>query len=144
MKTMNHLNPTLRFLVRRANSPSNLSEDTVEAIREIADTGDPDAIDVLARFMRVPGIIGREAALGLFRDFGQLAAEPMRRVIEKSMDEDQIRNAQRVLAALGDAYAMRAVNAHCWADLEEEDAIAAAQAENDGEAPPGARGEEGE
>jgi hypothetical protein len=145
MKTMN-LKPGLEKLVRRADRFSNLSDDTVAAIREIAATEDPDAFPVLARFMCTPGIVGREAALGLYRHFGQLAAEPMRRIVEKSMDEDQIRNAYRVLAALGDPYAMRAVNAHCWADLDEEDAIAAAVAQvaNDGEGPPGASGKEGE
>jgi len=127
MKTMN-LKPELQKLVRRANRFSNRRDDTVAAIREIAATGDPDAIPVLARWMRCPGIEGREAALGLVRGFGQLAAEPMRRVVAKSMDEDQIRNAYLVLAALGDAYAMRGVLAHCWADLDEEDAIAAAMA----------------
>ena len=127
MKTMN-LNPNLKTLVRRANRFSNLSDDTVAAIREIAATEDPDAIPVLARFMRTPGIVGREAALGLVRHFGQLAAEPMRRIVAKSKEEDQIRNAYRVLAALGDEYAMRAVSAHCWADLDESDAIAAATA----------------
>jgi hypothetical protein len=144
---MNTMNPQLQKLVRRANRFSNLSDDTVAAIREIAATEDPDAIRVLARFMRVPGIVGREAALGLYRHFGQLAAEPMRRVVEKSMDEDQIRNAYRVLAALGDTYAMRAVNAHCWADLDEADAIAAAMpqvANDEGDPPTGASGEEGE
>jgi hypothetical protein len=44
------------------------------------------------------------------------------------MDEDQIRNAHRVLAALGDRYSKRAVRAYCWADLEEHDAAAAAAA----------------
>jgi hypothetical protein len=145
MKTMNL---QLKKLVRRANRFSNLSDDTVAAIREIAATEDPDAIPVLARFMRVPGIVGREAALGLYRHFGQLAAEPMRRVVAKSMDEDQIRNAYRVLAALGDGYAMRAVSAHCWADLDEEDAIAAARAQvanDEGDPPSGVSGEgEGE
>jgi hypothetical protein len=140
------MNPTLKQLVRRANRFSNLSDDTVAAIREIAATGDPDAIPVLASFLEVPGIVGREAALGLYRHFGQLAAEPMRRVVAESVDEDQIRNAYRVLAALGDPYALRAVSADCWADLDEEDAIAAAIAEvgNDADDPPGASGEEGE
>ena len=34
------------------------------------------------------------------------------------MDEDQIRNAHRVLARLGDPYSKKAVLAVCWADLE--------------------------
>lgn len=115
------MNHNLEKLVRIANRESNLSEDYVAAIRAIAATEDPDAIPVLASFMDSPGIVGREAALGLFLHFGQLAAEPMRRLIAQSIDEDQIRNAYRVLAALGDEYALRAVFAHCWADLDEDD-----------------------
>lgn len=141
-----NMKPNLQTLVRIANRPSNLSDDTVAAIRAIAATEDPDAIPVLVSFFDVPGIVGREAALGLYRHFGQLAAEPMRRLIEESMDEDQIRNAYRVLAALGDAYARRAVFAHCWADLDEEDAIARALAEiaNDADDPSDVEQEEGE
>jgi hypothetical protein len=74
--------------------------------------------------MDTPGVVGRAAAYAVYAAFGQLAYEPMKRLVRESLDEDQIRNAYRVLAALGDAYALRAVFAHCWADLEEEDRLA--------------------
>ena len=59
--------------------------------------------------------------------FGQFAESEMRRCLARSMDEDQIRNAHRVLAALGDRHSKRAATAYCWADLEEEEAAAKKQ-----------------
>ena len=47
----------------------------------------------------------------------------MRRLVAESMDEDQIRNAHRVLARLGDRSSRKAVRAVCWADLEERQVV---------------------
>jgi HEAT repeat protein len=118
------MNTHLENLIDRLHHPSNLSEQSIAIIREIAATGDPAAIGALADVMDTPGVVGREAAYAIYAAFGQLAYEPMKRLVQESLDEDQIRNAYRVLAALGDAYALRAVFAHCWADLDEEDRIA--------------------
>jgi hypothetical protein len=38
--------------------------------------------------------------------------------IDTSLDADEIRNAYRVLAALGDETSQRALAADCWADAE--------------------------
>ena len=115
------MNTHLEKLADRLYNDANRSERQLALIRKIAATGDPEAIGVLAGVMDTPGVIGRAAARAIHSTFGQLAYEPMKRLVEESVDEDQIRNAYRVLAALGDAYARRAVRAHCWADLEEED-----------------------
>ncbi|HEY2513325.1 MAG TPA: hypothetical protein VGI39_20795 [Polyangiaceae bacterium] len=95
------------------------STDLVLVIRRITRTRDPDAIAVLASVLDTPGPAGAAAVRGLI-SFGQLAESEMRRTVALSMDEDAIRNAHRVLAALGNRRSKRAVSACCWADLEEE------------------------
>jgi hypothetical protein len=99
----------------------------VRVIGKITRTQDPDAIALLASLLDSSGEVGAAAVQGLL-SFGQMAESEMRRCVAESTDEDQIRNAHRVLAALGNAYSKRAVGACCWADLDEEDAIAAANA----------------
>jgi hypothetical protein len=107
--------------LRRKLEDAPTSEPAVAAIQEIAATQDPDAIGILCRWLDVPGPTGLAAVEGLI-SFGVFAEEAVRRVVRVSMDEDQIRNAHRVLAALGDESSKRAVKAWCWADLEEQDA----------------------
>lgn len=114
------LSPELRRL-RRKLEDAPTSEPAVAAIREIAATQDPDAIRILCRWLDVPGPTGLAAVEGLV-SFGVFAEEAVRRVVRVSMDEDQIRNAHRVLAALGDEQSKRTVRAWCWADLDENDA----------------------
>ena len=114
----------LKKLVR-ALDRCDTSTDYVDVIRRITRTRDLDAIAILASLLDSPGPVGAAAVRGLI-SFGQFAESEMRRCLRLSMDEDQIRNAHRVLAALGDRYSMRAVRAYCWADLEEEDAAEAA------------------
>jgi hypothetical protein len=123
---MNMTNKNLKKLTR-ALDRCTTSTEYVVVIRKIARTQDPDAIAILASLLDSPGPVGAAAVRGLL-SFGQFAESAMRRCVAESMDEDQIRNAHRVLAALGDAYSTRAVSAHCWADLDEEDAITAARA----------------
>jgi hypothetical protein len=107
---------TLRSL-RRALDRCDTSTDYVFAIRKIARTQDPDAIVLLASLMDSPGPVGAAAVRGLV-SFGHRAEPETRRCLARSMDEDQIRNAHRVLAKLGDRASKRAVPARCWADLE--------------------------
>jgi hypothetical protein len=95
------------------------STEYVRVIRRITRTQDPDAIVILASVLDTPGPVGAAAVRGL-KAFGQLAEGEMRRCVATGVDEDAIRNAHRVLAALGDRASKRAVSAHCWADLEEE------------------------
>ena len=95
------------------------STEYVRVIRRITRTQDPDAIVLLASVLDTPGPVGAAAVRGLMA-FGHLAMSEMRRCVANGVDEDAIRNAHRVLAALGDRAAKRAVSAHCWADLEEE------------------------
>ncbi len=126
---MTMTNKTLKNLTR-ALDRCTTSTEYVVVIRKLARTQDPDAIKILASLLDSPGPVGAAAVRGLL-SFGQLAETAMRRCLARSMDEDQIRNAHRVLAALGDAYSERAVSAYCWTDLEVEDALAAATPAND-------------
>jgi len=96
------------------------STEYVRLIRRITRTQDPDAIVVLASLLDTPGPVGAAAVRGLV-SFGQLAESEMRRCVATGVDEDMIRNAHRVLAALGDTFSQRAQHAYCWADLEEDD-----------------------
>jgi hypothetical protein len=96
------------------------SEKGLALIREIVATGDVAAIDILATHLDNPGVLGRAATEALI-GFGKAAEPAMRRCLD-ALDEDTIRNAHRVLAAMGDAYSGRAQHAFCWADLEEDDA----------------------
>jgi hypothetical protein len=104
----------------------------VRTIRKIARTQDPDAIAILGSLLDSPGLIGAAAVLGLY-SFGQFAASEMRRLVAESMDEDQIRNAHRVLARLGDRYSRKAQHAVCWADLEERQVAENTRAEEKSE-----------
>jgi hypothetical protein len=135
------MNTHLQTLADRLHDPANRSERQLAVIHQIAAIGDPEAIGVLAEVMDTPGVVGRAAAYAIYAAFGQLAYGPMKRLVRESQDEDQIRNAYRVLAALGDAYALRAVFAHCWADLEEEDRLVTVllQEEPDNDIAPAAR-----
>jgi hypothetical protein len=128
---MNQTNKTLARLADALEDCVTPAEH-VRVIRDIARTQDPDAIAILAPLLESCGEIAAATVEALL-SFGQLAEGEMRRCVAESMDEDQIRNAHRVLAGLGDAYSRRAVTAHCWADLEEENAIAAATPANDQE-----------
>jgi hypothetical protein len=109
------------------------SAEYVRAIRRITRTQDPDAMAILASLLDTPGPVGAAAVKGLV-SFGQFAESEMRRCLACSMDEDQIRNAHRVLAELGDRASKRAVSAHCWADLEEEAAMQEAAADESAKA----------
>ena len=113
---------TLKKLARKLDDAST-STAAVRVVHRIVCTQDPDAIAVLAAALDWPGPVGEAAVEGLSA-FGQLAAAEMRRTVARSLDEDAIRNAHRVLAALGDRFSARAVDAVCWADLEEDDAAA--------------------
>jgi HEAT repeat protein len=104
------------------------STEYVRAIRRITRTQDPDAIAILASLLDTPGPVGAAAVRGLIA-FGQFAEREMRRCVAEGVDEDAIRNAHRVLAALGDRGSKRAVSAKCWADLEEEAAMHEAAAQ---------------
>ena len=96
-----------------------ISTEYIRVIRRITRTQDPDAIAILASLLDTPGPVGAAAVRALI-SFGQLADAEMRRCVADGVDEDMIRNAHRVLAALGDAYSKRAQYAYCWADLDEE------------------------
>ena len=111
------MNPDLKKLAA-ALRDATMPDEHVRLIRRVARTEDPDAIAVLASQLDVPGPAGAEAVRALV-SFGQLAVSEVRRCLQ-AKDEDMIRNAHRVLAALGDAHSARAQDAHCWADLDDE------------------------
>jgi HEAT repeat protein len=110
------MHPIVKKL-RRQMLRAQYSEDIIRLMFAIARTGEADAIRVLAAQMDVPCDVGRAAVRALV-EMGP-AVLPEMRVRLESDDEDMIRNAHRVLAAFGDERSKRAVEAECWADLEE-------------------------
>jgi HEAT repeat protein len=95
------------------------STEIIAVMFEIARTGDPDAIPVLADQMDVPCDV-RRAAVACLIEIGPAVIPEMRKRLEAD-DEDMIRNAHRVLAHFGDERSARAQYAVCWADFEEEE-----------------------
>jgi hypothetical protein len=74
-------------------------------------------LERLARIVRDPSI---SLANGGGARCRQVVAEDCAVRMEASLDEDEIRNAYRVLAALGDETSQRALAADCWADAQAE------------------------
>lgn len=107
---------SLKTLAARLNRVTESAKGLV-LIQQIVDTGDPAAIDVLAKHLDNPGVLGRAATRALI-GFGKAAEPAMRKALD-ALDEDTIRNAHKVLAALGDRTSARAQHAFCWADLDE-------------------------
>jgi hypothetical protein len=85
-------------------------------IAQLAGTRKLAAIAVLASLLDSAGSVG-DAAVHALIGFGDAVIPAMRECLD-AMDEDMIRNAHRVLAALGDVDSARAQYAHCWDDLE--------------------------
>jgi hypothetical protein len=110
------MNTTVKKL-RRQMLSAQFSEDIIRILFAIARTGEADAIPVIADQMDVPCAVGRAAVQALI-EIGPAVIPEMRKRLE-ALDEDMIRNAHRVLAALGDQRSARAEQAECWADLEE-------------------------
>ena len=112
------MNPTVKKL-RRQMLSAQFSEDIIRILFAIARTGEADAIPVIADQMDVPCAVGRAAVQALI-EIGPAVIPEMRKRLE-ALDEDMIRNAHRVLGALGDERSARAAQAVCWADFEEEE-----------------------
>jgi hypothetical protein len=122
--------PTVLRLARTIHDPRNLSEDYVRGIRALEATRHEDAAPIIADFLDMPGPVGDEAVRALVslarcgggRCTRAVVADCCLRVWT-SLDDDEIRNAHRVLAALGSDASRRALAADCWADAEEEEAL---------------------
>lgn len=118
------LAPKVLRLARAIHDPRNLSEDYVDCIRALEATRHPDAALVIGDLLDMPGPVGDEAVTALIwlasRGIGSVCEDCCVR-IWVSLDDDEIRNAHRVLAALGDRASQRALAADCWADAEEEE-----------------------
>jgi len=110
------MNTTVKKL-RRQMLAAQFSEDIIRLMFAIARTGEADAIPVIADQMDVPCAVGRAAVQALI-EIGPAVIPEMRKRLE-ALDEDMIRNAHRVLGALGDERSARAAQAVCWADFEE-------------------------
>ena len=124
------LNPRVLRLTRIIHDPSNLSEDYVRAIRALEATRHEDAALVIGDFLDMPGPVGNEAVRALVSLATSGGYRCRYSVCEDcdiriwvSLDDDEIRNAHRVLAALGNGASQRALAADCWADAEEEEAL---------------------
>jgi len=119
--------PKIERLARVIRDRRSLSEDYMRAIGELAATRHQDAPLVIGSLLDMPGPVGNEAvrALICIAHTGgprcrQAVAEDCCIRIHASLDADEIRNAYRVLAALGDQTSQRALAADCWADVEAE------------------------
>ena len=119
--------PKIERLARIIRNPASLSEDYVRAIRTLEATRHEDAAPVVGSLLDMPGPVGNEAVRALIslaskgrRGCQQAVAEDCVGRIDASLDADEIRNAYRVLAALGDQTSQRALAADCWADVEAE------------------------
>ncbi len=110
------MSPSLEML-RRRMLRAPYSTEIIAVMREIARSGDPDAIVVLSRQLDVPCDVGR-AAVACLVAIGFAVIPEMRRRLD-ALDEDMVRNAHRVLAVLGDENSRAALDAECWADLEQ-------------------------
>jgi HEAT repeat protein len=103
----------------RALGASHSSDEHVERIRALGETRDPAAIPALAELLDSGGPIA-SAVVDALVELGEAAWAPMWRCVDEGVEEWAIRNAYRVLARLGSEYALRAQDAECWADFEEE------------------------
>ena len=112
------MNTTVKKL-RRQMLSAQFSEDIIRILFAIARTGEADAIPVIADQMDVPCDVGRAAVRALIEIGPAVIPEMLERL--EALDEDMVRNAHRVLAALGDERSARAADAVCWADFEEEE-----------------------
>jgi HEAT repeat protein len=110
------MNTTVKKL-RRQMLSAQFSEDIIRILFAIARTGEADAIPVIADQMDVPCAVGSAAVRALI-EIGPAVIPEMRKRLE-ALDEDMVRNAHRVLGALGDERSARAARAVCWADFEE-------------------------
>jgi hypothetical protein len=72
----------------------------VRAIRSVARSRHPEAIEILAALLDRPGVVGREATHALVR-FNADAAPAMWRILRESVDATAIRNARWVLGRIG-------------------------------------------
>jgi HEAT repeat protein len=107
---------TVKKLARRLANAFD-SAVVLDTIARLGETRDEAAIPVLVGVLDTPGPIGRAAVRALV-SLGAAAAPAMHDCIENGIDEDTIRNAHRVLAALGDVRSARYQHAICWADLD--------------------------
>ena len=119
--------PKIERLASIVRDPRSKSEDYVRAIHELAATRHEDAPHVIGSLLDMPGPVGNVAVLALLRlaltgdpRCRQAVVEDCVSRIDASVDADEIRNAYRVLAALGDQASQRALAADCWADAEAE------------------------
>ena len=92
------MNTTVKKL-RRQMLDAAYSEDIIRLMFAIARTGEPDAIRVIADQLDVPCDVGRAAVRALI-EIGPAVIPEMRKRLD-ALDSDMIRNARRVLAALG-------------------------------------------
>jgi hypothetical protein len=72
----------------------------VHAIRSVARSRHPEAIEILAALLDRPGVVGREATHALVR-FNADAAPAMWRILRESVDATAVRNARWVLCRIG-------------------------------------------
>lgn len=93
---------SVAHLTRLLDDPDNLSTEFVHYLRRLARTGDPDAAPVIARFLDMPGVVGRCAARSLVR-LSRSSPECLGDVLQicqlqvrTAIDADVIRNARRV------------------------------------------------
>lgn len=121
-------------LTRAIHDPRNLSADYVRCIRALEATRHEGAPLIVGEFLDMPGPVGDEAVramvslatCGVGRCRFSVVDDCFVRIYG-SLDDDEIRNAHRVLAALEGleggkgGSSQRALAADCWADAEEQE-----------------------
>ena len=110
------MNTVQRLTLKLADATDD--HELLRIVRDLRDLGTVEAAAAIATVLDTPGPMGRRIVRELVQ-MGPVVMPAMLDAIETGIDEDAIRNAHRVLAALGDEYSARAQHAHCWADVGE-------------------------
>jgi hypothetical protein len=93
---------SIKRLARLLNDEGNLSTEYVHYLGKLAETGNPRAARVIARYLDMGGVVGHCAARSLLwlaqssSECREVVLRICQRRIARSLDFDEIRNAQEV------------------------------------------------
>jgi len=98
----NRKSTRVTHLARLLNDDGNLSTEYIHYLGRLSETGDPRAARVIARYLDMWGVVGNCAARSLIwlarssTECREVVLRICERRIERSLDADEIRNAQEV------------------------------------------------
>ena len=104
---------SIKRLARLLNDDGNLSTEYVRYLGKLSETADPRAARVIARYLDVGGVVGHCAARSLVwlarssDECREVVLRICERRIERSLDSDEIRNAQEVCDELAQDLLLR-------------------------------------